>query len=51
MARGTFGNNNNVQQALFFAPANARYVRLVALSSHDGGDYGAISELDVVEDK
>lgn len=51
VARGTFGNNNNVQQALFFAPANARYIRLVALSSHDGGDYGAISEIDVVEDK
>ena len=51
VARGTFSNNNSVQQALFFAPANARYVRLVALSSHDGGDYGAISELDVVEDK
>lgn len=51
VARGTFNNNNEMQQAIFFAPANARYFRLVALSSHDGGDYGAISELDVIEEK
>ena len=48
VARGTFRNDRDLQQAFFFTPASARYVRLVALSSHTGGDYAAISELDVI---
>ena len=48
VARGSFADHRGVQQALFFAPANAHYVRLVALSSHTGGDFAAISELDVI---
>ena len=48
VARGTFANDRSMQQALFFTPASARYVRLVALSSHTGGDYAAIAELGVI---
>ena len=48
VARGSFTNDRSLQQALFFTPAAARYVRLVALSSHTGGDYAAISELEVI---
>ena len=49
VARGTFANDRSVQEALFFTPAKAHYVRLVALSSHSGGDYAAISELGVIQ--
>ncbi len=48
VARGSFADHTDEQQALFFTPAEARYVRLVALSSHSGGDFAAISELDVL---
>ncbi len=48
VARGEFANHTDLQQALFFAPCEARYVRFVALNSHDGGDFAAISELDVI---
>ena len=48
VARGSFADHTDPQQALFFTPAVARFVRLVALSSHSGGDYAAISELDVL---
>lgn len=48
VARGVLENKKELQQVLFFAPATARYVRFVAISSHDGGDYGAISDLDVI---
>ena len=48
VARGSFANHRNPQQVLFFAPTTARYVRLVALSSHSDGDYAAISELGVI---
>ena len=48
VARGSFANHTDQQQALFFSPAKARFVRLVALNSHSGGDYAAISELDVL---
>ncbi|MBQ4635372.1 MAG: discoidin domain-containing protein [Akkermansia sp.] len=48
VARGTFEKNSNVQNVLFFSPARARYIRLVAISSHDGGDFAAVSEIDVI---
>ena len=48
VARGTFANTADRQEALFFAPAAAKFIRLVALSAHDGGDSAAISELDVL---
>ncbi len=48
VARGSFANHTDQQQALFFSPAKARFVRLVALNSHSGGDYAAISELDIL---
>ena len=51
VARGSFANNRNLQQALFFAPASARFVRLVALSSHTDGDYAAIAELGVIPEE
>lgn len=48
VARGSFADHTDMQQALFFTPATARYVRLVALNSHSGGDCAAIAELDVL---
>ena len=48
VARGSFADHTDEQQALFFTPKEARYVRLVALSSHSGGDFAAISEIDVL---
>ena len=48
VARGSFANNRSFQQALFFAPASARFVRLVAISSHTDGDSAAISEFGVI---
>ncbi|MBR7109379.1 MAG: discoidin domain-containing protein, partial [Akkermansia sp.] len=48
VARGTFEKNSNVQNVLFFSPARARYIRLVPISSHDGGDFAAVSEIDVI---
>ena len=48
VARGVLENKREQQQVLFFTPATARYIRFVALSSHDGGDYGAMAELDVI---
>ena len=48
VARGTFEKNSDLQRVLFFSPARARYIRLVALSSHDGGDFAAVSEIDII---
>lgn len=48
VARGSFNNNAMAQEALFFAPATAKFIRLVALSAHDGGDSAAISEINVI---
>ena len=45
---GTMENNVNVQQALFYSTVRAKFIRLVAKSSHSGGDSAAISELDVI---
>ena len=48
VARGTFEKNSDLQRVLFFSPARAHYIRLVALSSHDGGDFAAVSEIDII---
>ena len=48
VARGTFEKNSDLQRVLFFSPARACYIRLVALSSHDGGDFAAVSEIDII---
>lgn len=47
VARGSFSDTAAKQEALFFSPCTAKFVRFVALSSHDGGDSAAVSELDV----
>ena len=48
VARGAFSNSAEPQEAIFFTPVEARFIRLVALSAHDGGDSAAVSELDVI---
>ena len=48
VARGSFANHQDLQQALFLTPCTARYVRLVMLNSHNGGDFASISELNVI---
>ena len=48
VARGVFEKHSKEQRVLFFTPARARYIRLVALSSHDDGDFAAVSEIDII---
>ncbi len=48
VARGSFADNFDTQQAMFFTPASARYLRFVALSAHDGGDSAVVSEIDAI---
>ncbi len=48
VARGSFADNFDAQQAMFFTPASARYLRFVALSAHDGGDSAVVSEIDAI---
>ena len=48
VARGTFINTNEPQEVHFFNKTSAHYIRLVALSSHDGGDSAAVAEIDVI---
>lgn len=48
VGRGTLENKADVQQAYFYMPATARYIRFVALSAHTGGDYAALSEIDII---
>ena len=49
VARGVFEKHSKEQRVLFFSPARARYIRLVALSSHNGGDFAAVSEIDIIQ--
>ena len=49
--RGSFSDNAEDQQALFFTPTSARYMRFVALSAHDGGDSAVVSEIDAILDE
>ena len=48
VARGQFGNSTELQDALFYQPASARYVCLVCLNAHDGGDCAALADLDII---
>ncbi len=48
VARGQLADNAEKQPMLFFTPVSAKFIRFVALSSHDGGESAAISELDVI---
>ena len=48
VARGVLEKSSEEQQVLFFSPARAKFIRFVALSSHDDGDFAAVSELDII---
>ena len=50
VARGTMANTAEKQEALFFTPATGKFLRFVALSSHDGGDSAAVAELNIIAD-
>ncbi len=50
VARGTMANTSEKQEALFFTPALGKFIRFVALSSHDGGDSAAVAELNIITD-
>lgn len=47
--KGTFANSRELKKETFSAPVKARYVRLRALSSHDGHDYASGAEFSVTE--
>lgn len=48
VATGSFKPGTEVQEIKFSATHKAQYVRLVGLSSQDGGESAAISELDII---
>jgi beta-galactosidase len=50
VARGTMANTADKQEALFFTSASGKFIRFVALSSHDGGDSAAVAELNILTD-
>ena len=50
VARGTMADTAEKQEALFFTPASGKFIRFVALSSHDGGDSAAVAELNILTD-
>ena len=50
VARGTMANTAEKQEALFFTSATGKFLRFVALSSHDGGDSAAVAELNIISD-
>ena len=50
VARGTMADTAEKQEALFFTPAMGKFIRFVALSSHDGGDSAAVAELNILTD-
>ncbi len=50
VARGTMADTAEKQEALFFTPASGKFIRFVALSSHDGGDSAAVAELNIISD-
>ncbi len=51
VARGTLADSAQRQEALFFTPVKAKYLKFVALSAHDGGDSAAVAELNVILNK
>jgi hypothetical protein len=50
VARGTMANTAEKQEALFFTPVSGKFIRFVALSSHDGSDSAAVAELNIITD-
>lgn len=50
VAKGTFVNDKTRKQVLFDHPVKGRYVRLKALNSQNGQDYGAAAEIEVLVD-
>lgn len=46
--QGNFANANSEQRVLFAQPVRARYIRLMALSSHQGNDFASASEFKVL---
>ena len=50
VARGSMANTADKQEALFFTSASGKFIRFVALSSHDGGDSAAVAELNILTD-
>ena len=50
VATGTFANSKETQ-TIEFAPHQARYVKLQALSAVDGGKQAAIAELKILTDE
>ena len=49
VSRGAFTAGESLKAAKLTKPATARYIRLVALSSHNGQPFAAIAEFDVLE--
>lgn len=47
--KGTFVNTRELKKETFTTPVKARYIRLRALSSHDGHDYASGAEFSVTE--
>ncbi|MCM1483929.1 MAG: discoidin domain-containing protein [Muribaculaceae bacterium] len=50
VAKGIFENTKGKKKIIFDKPVKGRYVRLRALSSQNGQDYGAASEIEVLAD-
>ena len=48
--KGTFERNADLKRVTLARPAKARYVRLNALSSHDGQDFASAAEFTVIAD-
>ncbi|MCU0783256.1 MAG: discoidin domain-containing protein [Verrucomicrobia bacterium] len=46
---GALSEDGNLKTVTFAAPVTARYIRFVALSSHNGQPFAAVAEFDVVE--
>ncbi|MEK7706519.1 MAG: discoidin domain-containing protein, partial [Verrucomicrobiota bacterium] len=47
--RGAFAEDGNLKMVTLPASVTARYIRFVALSSHNGQPFAAVAEFDVVE--
>ena len=47
--KGAFENNANIKRVLFDAPVKMRYIRFTALSSHNGADFAAGAEFEIIK--
>ncbi len=50
VAKGTFSKDKSRKRVIFGKPVEGRYVRLRALNSQNGQDYGAAAEIEVLAD-